>query len=78
MEVLIERYMIAPVRLRLEHLVGSEDRPATVRLLQEDVRETPGKVVADLSQRELRAGAGGTLNQEIIAVIVVEPRSAGS
>src|SRR5581483_2834974 len=71
-EILVEGDAVAPVRVTLHVLVGAEHRPAAVRVAQEDARQAPRVLGWDLPEGQALARAGGTLDQEVVAVVVVE------
>jgi len=47
-EVLVERNVIAPVRIVLKGRTGAKDRPAALLVTQKDVREPPREFLRHL------------------------------
>src|SRR5258706_14478743 len=67
-EVLVERNVIAPVRIVLKSHVGAKDRPAALLVAQKDVCEPSSQLFRYLPYRQFRAGAGWVFYQEIVAI----------
>src|SRR6266571_3275653 len=67
-EVLVERDVIAPVRIVLKGHVGAKYSSATLLITQKDVREPPREFLRHLPQRQFLAGAGRAFYQEIVAI----------
>src|SRR6266571_3856553 len=67
-EVLVERDVIAPVRIVLKGHVGAKYSSATLLITQKDVREPPREFLRHLPQRQFLAGAGRVFYQEIVAI----------
>src|SRR5215831_8717248 len=72
-EILVKLDVVAPMRISLPRLVCAIDRPTTTLLAQEDVRQARREVLRDLPERALHARAGGTLDEKLVAVVVMEP-----
>ena len=71
-EVLIERNAVAPVRVVLELFRAAKHRTPAGLVAQEDALQAIGDLVGHLGERHQRAGAGGTLHAEGVAVVGVE------
>ena len=67
-EVLVERNVIAPVRIVLKGRTGAKDRPAALLVTQKDVCETPREFLRHLPERQFRSGACRVFYQEIVAI----------
>src|SRR2546429_9803370 len=67
-EVLVERNVIAPVRIVLKGRTGAKDRTAALLITQKDVREPPREFFRHLPERQFRAGASRVFYQEIVAI----------
>src|SRR5437667_10664528 len=63
--------MVAPVRIGLEGLVSAEDRSAAILATQKETREARGEQFSNLPEREHLPGASRTLDQEIVAIVMV-------
>ncbi len=71
-EVLVEQQVVVPMGVGLEAFVRAEDGAASVLVAQEDVGEPTREVFRDLPEGQVRAGAGGAFDQELVAIVVVE------
>src|SRR5690349_1998347 len=65
-EVLVERDQVTPVRIGLELLLLSEDRPPPDAVAQEDAREAPRQLHRDAIQGQELSGAGRAFDQEVV------------
>ncbi|MBN8899868.1 MAG: carboxylesterase family protein [Rhodospirillales bacterium] len=75
-EILVEQQQVAEMRVRLHLLAPTEDRPAPVRISQEQADQPLAQMVRDLVQRHLLVGAGRAFDREVRAVIAVEAAQA--
>ena len=66
-EVLVEGKQIVPVRVGLEEVDVAEDRAAAALVVEEDRNETAGEVVGQDGQGDLASGAGGVLDEDVVA-----------
>src|SRR5450759_3127866 len=73
-EVLVEGYVVAPVRVGLEVVVVAEDGPppAAPRVAQENARQPACQLLRYLVQRVLLARTGRHLDLERLAVVAAE------
>src|SRR5262245_17379976 len=71
MEVLVKQNVIAPVRIRLELLVGSVNRPTASLISQKDIREPASDLLGHLVKRHVPSRPGRALNLKIVAVVSV-------
>src|SRR5262249_20022160 len=70
-KVLIEQQIIAPARVLLKRAGAPVDRPAATLVPQKDTGQAARELLSDLIQGQVPAGARGTFDREIIAVIGV-------
>jgi hypothetical protein len=71
-EVLVERDVVAKMRVVLELGIAAEDRPAAVGSPQEQGRQPSREFVGDLAEAHLHPRAGGTFDLEVVAVVIVK------
>src|SRR6476660_9050370 len=67
-EVLVEQEMVTPVRVVLELSHAAIHRSPALAVAQEDAGQPARELLGDLVQVHVPAGAGRTLNGEILAV----------
>src|SRR5262245_57058688 len=70
-EVLVEEQEIAPVRILLELLRRSVDRPAPLRVSHEDAGEAARDLLRDPVERHASARARGAFDRERVSVVGV-------
>lgn len=71
-EVLVKEDVIAPMGIVLELLSAAIDRSMAILVPQEDAGETIGDLLAHVEKIHQVAGARGTFDFEVVAVIEVE------
>src|SRR5262244_1482311 len=71
-EVFVEENVIAEVRILEGALVQAVHRPMTVLVGEEQPRKAPGKLIGYFIDGHERSGAGGALDAEVIAIVVME------
>src|SRR5262245_61957517 len=69
-EVLVEQDKVAPVRVLLEAVRVAVDGPAAVAPAQEQAGEPAGQLGGDLPEVQQPAGAGRTLDLQVVPVEV--------
>ena len=68
-EVLVEEEQVPPVRVLLERLRVAVHGTPTPFVTHEDAREPLAELLGHLVEGHLPAGAGGTLDLEVVSVI---------
>src|SRR5688500_14590489 len=71
-EVLVERDVVAEVRVALQLVVDPIDGTAAVLVAQEDLLQARRQRFRDAIERQHAAAARGTLHAEVVGLIVVE------
>src|SRR5438309_1851700 len=71
-EILVEEDVVAEMQVAVQLVVVGQDRPPAMLIPQEDAGQPAGQLVSDLVDRQELAGAGRTLDLEIVAVVMVE------
>src|SRR5690349_2697348 len=72
MEILIEKNIIAPVRVGLEFFGTAVYRPPTLFVPEKDAGEPPGNIHGHLEEVHHAAGTRRTFDFEAVAIIQVE------
>jgi hypothetical protein len=71
-KILVKWEVVAKVRVCLELRVRAQTSSAPRLVAQEQPREPAAELVRNLEQVQVAPGAGGTLQLEIVAVVVVK------
>ena len=67
-EILVEQDQVAPVRIFLEFLCASVDRPTAIRVAKERGGKPALDLLCHLEQRHILAGTGRALDFEVVAI----------
>src|SRR5947199_9819148 len=78
MEVFIEEDEVAPMRVFLELLRPSVDRPPAICIAQENTRQSTLNLLGHFEQGHVAAGTSRALNFELIAVEAVQVHQASN
>src|SRR5438067_301037 len=71
-EVLVKQDVIAEVRIALQERIAPEHRTASTPIAYEDARQSASQLRRHLVDRQVATRAGGALDSEVVAVVVVE------
>src|SRR5262245_17876970 len=71
-EVFVEEYQIAPVRIFLKRTWFAIDRPPVVFIAQKTARQPAGDFLGHFEERHVSPRSGGTFNFEVITVESVQ------
>jgi len=71
MKIFVEWYQIAPVRIVVEELVGTEDRALAILVPQKEQCQAACQIVRNLRESHQVAGTGRALDLERVAVILM-------
>ena len=72
MEIFVEKYMVPEVGIRLQLLSSTIQRTAAVGAGQKETGKSAAQLRGHVAKTQLVAGAGGELDLEVVAEIVVE------
>ena len=71
-KILVEQYVIAKMRIRLDFLAVVEYRSFAILVAEKDAAEPVRDLVGDVVDREKYSRAGRALDLEIVAIIMVK------
>src|SRR6476469_1967272 len=72
MEVLVEQYVISPVRVVLERLCSAEHRPPSIVVQEKNIGQPARNLFSHFKKGEKSAGSGRTFDAKIISIIKIE------